>query len=522
MKRRNALNRTRICPTMICLLLLGLTLGCPPPNFDNLEYFEDYPHLTNEAIGSANYFISLGRTHPDYFPTNEWGNDSLVIPGEMGGASGNLRYQLGFGAQGLAMAAEHTPAYRKPYVEAIDGLIQKMLRPIVWDYWLEEPWGGDNPIHPYNIMYTGHLQLMMAYYERHAGDGKYFSDFDLELGDQTWTTNLLDLSADIHQLILNNQDSLGRNYYSIPCETPNVYVVCNSVPQLAFDVLHPDLGFDAGAVHDPWLAWVEENLVDAPTMHIKFRFWPFTEPPVVDSGLRGIYSAWSWLYIYAMDPAWVEAAYPVFKATAFEYGTEGPGTAVVRFGPPGVVDDLFLWDMAATGYAMALAKQLGDQEGYEALMRGHDTFAGPQGWFDDGTMYGYYLWPITRTIPNIYLLQALTISPDINYRTVALSPRDADFYNQPILADVTNPGTFVNQAIWDDPVLYITVNGGVATDAPTHLIIKNLKPDRTYHVLLGDEVYTHWTLAAGEMTITTPPLSGTETHRFQIVEEPAP
>jgi len=121
------------------------------------------------------------------------------------------------------------------------------------------------------------------------------------------------------------------------------------------------------------------------------------------------------------------------------------------------------------------------------------------------------------------------MSAEINFRSVVESPRGPEFYEQPYLADVTNPGTFVNQAVWDDPVLYITINGAHVTTDATNLVVRNLKTDRAYQVLLDDEVYTQWVQSEGEMTITTPPLSSgivdvlmgsVSTQRFQIVEEP--
>ena len=204
------MNRARICIPMVCFFLLAMTSACNW-NYDNLEYFEGYPHLTNEQLGMFSYVHSISVTPPDDLPVGDWGPDSPFGLG-MGEGANMHRYNLAFTAYGVSMVAEHTPAYRKPYVEAIDGLIQKMLEPVTWDYWLEADWGGDNPIHPHNIMYTGHLQLMMAFHERQAGDQKYI-DNDVELitedGLQVWTTNLYDLSVDIHDISLTNQPPAG-------------------------------------------------------------------------------------------------------------------------------------------------------------------------------------------------------------------------------------------------------------------------------------------------------------------------
>jgi hypothetical protein len=180
---------------------------------------------------------------------------------------------------------------------------------------------------------------------------------------------------------------------------------------------------------------------------------------------------------------------------------------------------------------MALTREMGDEASYRALRNGFDSWAGEPAW--SGSIFGYFSpfdWPVYKIFPNGFTLWAEAMSAEINFRSVVESPRGPEFYEQPYLAVVTNPGTFVNQAIWVDPVLYITINGAHVTTDATHLIVRNLKTDRTYEVLLNDEVYTQWVQSEGEMTITTPPLSGrivdvlmgsVSTQRYQIIEEPA-
>src|SRR4051794_23886006 len=54
-----------------------------------------------------------------------------------------LRYQLAFGAYAVAALAQRTPAYRKPYIEALGGAIEKMLDVAAWGYWR-----APTPTHP--------------------------------------------------------------------------------------------------------------------------------------------------------------------------------------------------------------------------------------------------------------------------------------------------------------------------------------------------------------------------------------
>jgi len=515
---------------VVSLFFFSMTAACDW-NYDDLEYFDGVPHLTNEQLGMFRYVHSISVTPPESLPVGDWGPD-LPFGVGMGEGANMHRYNVAFTAYGVSMTAEHTPAFRKPYIEAIDGLIQKMLQPVIWDYWLDATWGGDNPIHPHNIMYTGHLQLMMAFYERQAGDQKYiFNDVELTTKDglQTWTTNMYDLSTDLHNINLTNQDSLGNNFYSVPCETPWVFTCCNTIDQLAFNLLPSSLGLNPQDVNAPFLTSHEENMFDETTNYFFTKFSPFEDLPFVDTSLTGGYSSWSHMFIHGFDPLWVEERYPEFIQNALEYIE--PGAAVVRFSGPGEEADLYLVDLIGTGYAMVLTREMGDETSYTALRNGFDSWAGKPDW--SGSIYGYFSpfnWPIYKIFPNGFTLWAEAMSAENNFRTVVESPRGPEFYEQPCLADVTHPGTFVNQAIWNDPVLYITVNGGHVTTEPTNLIIRNLKRDRNYQVLLNDEVYTEWTQSDGEMTITTPPLSsgvldallGTiSTQRYQILEEPA-
>ncbi|MGB9340174.1 MAG: hypothetical protein WCB63_13085, partial [Polyangiales bacterium] len=86
-------------------------------------------------------------------------------------------------------------------------------------------------------------------------------------------------------------------------------------------------------------------------------------------------------------------------------------------------------------------------------------------------------------------------------------PRGPEFYAQPFVAQVSNRDAFVNQAVWDDPVLYVTVNGADVTREPTDLVVRNLDPQRAYRVYIGEDIYEGWTRSVAELTISTAALS---------------
>ena len=486
----------------------------------SLADFDQLPFVSNEKLGMFNYIHSISVTPPDDINGADWGPEIPfgVAAGEgaPGGAVNMHRYTIAFTGYGVSMLAEQTPAYRERYLETMDGMIQKLLNPVVWDYWMRGgelgfTWGGANPIHPYNIMYTGHLQLLMAFYERQAGDGKYIEN-DVRLttadGSQTWTTNLGDLSRDIYQQSLTNQDSNGDNFYSVSCETPWVFTCCNTIAQLAFAILPDSIELDASEANSRFVEWHGANMLDPDTRYYYNRYKPYEPVPEFDTVLPGAYSAWAHHFMHGFAPDVVEEHYPTFISEAIEMVE--PGAAIVSFGPDrnGEFEGLSLVDMIGTGYAAALTREMGDDESYALLRRGFDLVAGERIWV--GNQYGFLNrseWPLFMVFPNGFTLWAEATTAENNFRSVVEDPRGPDFYAQPIVAHVSNGDAFVNQAVWNDPVLYVSVNGGHVTSEATDMVVRNLDKNRAYRVYIGDDVYTNWTRSGAELTITTPALS---------------
>jgi len=194
-------------------------------------------------------------------------------------------------------------------------------------------------------MYTGHLQLLMAFYERQAGDRKYI-DNDVELttgdGSKTWTTNLEALSRDIHQQSLANKDTNGENFYSVSCETPWVFTCCNTIAQLAFAILPESIDLDAKAANSSFVEWHGEHMLEPETKYYYNRFKPYEAVPEFDTKLPGAYSAWAHHFMHGFAPEFVEQHYPTFIENAVELVE--PGVGIVSFGPNrgGAFEDLTL------------------------------------------------------------------------------------------------------------------------------------------------------------------------------------
>jgi hypothetical protein len=506
----------------------------PPTDFSNsgsVEAFEQLPFVTNQQLGMFNYIHSISVTPPDDIGAADWGPEvpfGAFGSGAPGGAVNMHRYSIAFTGYGVSMLTELTPAYRERHLEAIDGMIQKLLSPLVWDYWMRgdeyDPpfdWGGANPIHPYNIMYTGHLQLLMAFYERQAGDRKYIENdvaLTTEDGSQTWTTNLEALSRDIHLQSLSNQDSAGNHFFSVSCETPWVFTCCNTIAQLAFAILPESIDLDASEANSKFVEWHAENMLEPDTKYYYNRYKPYEPTPEFDTKLPGAYSAWAHHFMHGFAPEFVEQHYPTFINNAVE--VYAPGKAIVSFGENrgGAFEEPGLVDMIGTGYSAALTREMGDDDNYALLRAGFDEVAGRRLWV--GNQYGYLdrsEWPVFMVFPNGFSLWAEATSADNNFRSVVEDPRGREFYEQPFVEHVSNRDAFVNQAAWRAPVLYLTVNGADVTTEPTEIVVGKVDPDGAYRVYIGEELYEQWTHDEARLTIATPALSS-ELLKIRVVE----
>jgi hypothetical protein len=150
----------------------------------------------------------------------------------------------------------HTPAYRELWRETIARLIEKMMRWEVWGYWELTSRGskvldpeltklGDGWIDPVirqNVMYSGHLLMMVGLYEMLYRDGRYDRDGALTfqfrpvfrgLGPEDFPYDHTKLARVIYQEFERN-DFLGCE-----CEPNAIFVYCNQFPILGFK--HYDL-----------------------------------------------------------------------------------------------------------------------------------------------------------------------------------------------------------------------------------------------------------------------------------------
>src|SRR4051794_16859717 len=107
--------------------------------------------MSNENLGHLNYLHSVLTQ-----PPGEWEGFYRSQSPSMNFA---LRYQLAFATYALASLSQRTPAYRKPYAEAMRAAIERMLDVTTWGYWrAPEPEANKSG----NAVSSGHVAVLLS------------------------------------------------------------------------------------------------------------------------------------------------------------------------------------------------------------------------------------------------------------------------------------------------------------------------------------------------------------------------
>ncbi|KAJ4152077.1 hypothetical protein NW765_017586 [Fusarium oxysporum] len=144
----------------------------------------------------------------------------------------------------------HLPLLRSAFKSLLEKIIHKMLLDDVWSYWfltshsgskldpdlkqLRQPWA--DPIVRENIMYSGHLLLMVSLYAMLFDDDKYNQKGALEF---KWAPIFWGMGAEkfsytrqtLQDAIINEMER--ENWLGVCCEPNSIFVVCNQFPLIA-------------------------------------------------------------------------------------------------------------------------------------------------------------------------------------------------------------------------------------------------------------------------------------------------
>ncbi|KAJ7146380.1 hypothetical protein C8R44DRAFT_13492 [Mycena epipterygia] len=208
------------------------------------DLLRDSPKLSASQAGHLRHFHNLSTTTP-----GEWPHMGTQVPGQEWLDS--LRYQLSAMAYAAGAAHYHRlPALRSVFKTLLEDLIAKMMNREVWSYWyltsqsgrkvdvdiqtLRTPWA--DPVCRENIMFSGHLLLMVSLHAMLFDDDKYDAPDALVfhwnpifwgMGPEKFSYT----RSTLQEAVLKEMER--ENWMGVCCEPNCVFVVCNQFPIIA-------------------------------------------------------------------------------------------------------------------------------------------------------------------------------------------------------------------------------------------------------------------------------------------------
>lgn len=204
-----------------------------------------FPKLTEEQVGHLRHFYNIASALD-----GDWPHMGTQDPEQA--FLDAYRYQLATMVYASSIAHYHRlPAMRSLFKPLIRRLIHKMLLPHVWHYWyltsqsgklldpdlteLRKPWA--DPVVRENIMYSGHLLLMVSLYAMLFDDDEFEKEASLSfkwapmfwgMGPETFEYS----TSTLQEAILKEMER--EDWAGVCCEPNAIFVVCNQFP-----VSHP-------------------------------------------------------------------------------------------------------------------------------------------------------------------------------------------------------------------------------------------------------------------------------------------
>ncbi|KFY94556.1 hypothetical protein V501_01892 [Pseudogymnoascus sp. VKM F-4519 (FW-2642)] len=296
-----------------------------------------YPKLSYEQAGHIRHFHNLAaqldgdwRYMGNQEPAQEWLDA--------------LRYQLATMAYASGAAHYHRlPALRSIFKPLIRRLIQKMLHRAVWGYWfttslsgtfvdpslteLRKPWA--DPVVRENIMYSGHLLLMVSLYAMLFDDDEFERPGSLQFnwdpvffgfGSETFVYDRRTLQTAILKEMERNE------WMGVCCEPNSVFIVCNQFPLIA--IRYNDVR-DGTKIIDPVLekyqtAWKDRQMVAPNGLYVDW--WQVKQDEMRQPTHIG-FTAWANAFMNTWNSDFVYASFSS-QALGFITATTGALTIV--------------------------------------------------------------------------------------------------------------------------------------------------------------------------------------------------
>ncbi|HRR33010.1 MAG TPA: hypothetical protein P5026_02830 [Kiritimatiellia bacterium] len=211
------------------------------------EWWHDPPRLTDDEVAAQQWLADITYRLPAARESEYW---------DVGGSQhGNfsIRYQAAFSGYAAACLGMRTPAYVGVTARILSNTVARVTQKKAWryiqSYWANEPWFPD-PCARGNVMYTGHLMMLMALHEALSGQ-RLFNHEGVELvwDDArrfTYTTlRLAEVAA----------EQIRKGKGGITCEPGLIFFACNNHPHVTFRLLE-GMGYgNWQAESEKWERW---------------------------------------------------------------------------------------------------------------------------------------------------------------------------------------------------------------------------------------------------------------------------
>jgi len=351
-------------------LLVAAALGVASPVHAQ-EPLAAYPYLDEKELGAVNNIVDLAM-QPGF---------ENMEPGPRG-AFDQYQFQLAWMYYALALAqTQQTPAYRELYQDTSDRLIQKMLQPEVWTFWLDvlkDPAFQKyidpkvdlrDPVKQKNIMYSGHLLQMVGLYQRLYGDAKYNRmgaiSFAME-GENGFHNDysFVSLARNIRQQFIENELA------GIECEPNLVFAECNQHPILGLMDYDKLYGTNLADLRGAF--WDEAEKLGLFNHETSRYAGPHMKAEHTTGQLKSAWNdGWTGVTMHAWNRDEVAAVYPIQRdAELARLVDQAPDVWLERWSKAGVSTDF--------GFLAAYAAELGDTQTQETLLRYADEHLKPQ------------------------------------------------------------------------------------------------------------------------------------------------
>ena len=257
------------------------------------------------------------------------------------------KYSIAFTAYGLPSLLMIKPEWKDEILYYFSILIEKMKSEHVWGDWRSYGFGHD-PLSKHNIMYKGHLNLMLGLYQLISGDQRYEQEF-------IWLTN---------KIVTEIRNSREKSYQGVTCEPNQYFAHCNAIGLLSLKIHDLIFGskFGEDEVKDA-LSFINGPMRDP----ITGLYWESFHPShgAVIRELSAYTNAWAISILHPLDPQYYEKLYKEWK-----------NQFVVELGPFAVVKEYSYGGASriATLFGLFAAKEFNDSGLFKKLKHTIDTF----------------------------------------------------------------------------------------------------------------------------------------------------